>query len=122
MSLLNRAIKDILFQHPIFCVMKEDYKIKEGNFIAIHKFIKNNEMVMVQNPIHAHTLTQDKNIRKIYYSNEIIPNADYLPFIQLGIEYLLEHAEIENAQKGKIILDKHINNLRKQEAQNAHQD
>ena len=108
MSLLKDATRSLLLQKPtLLSIPKQGYKI-DNDYLSIIDFIKDNCKIQQKDYQHIQKLIEDKSVLKRYFSNEIAEEFNYLPFIQLGIEFLLEHAEFEDAQKGKIILEKII--------------
>lgn len=115
MDLLKNATRRLLLQKPtLLSIPKQGYKI-DDNYISVIDFIKDNCKIQQRDYQHMLKLIEDKTVLKRYFSDEIIKEFDYLPFIELGIEFLLEHCELENAQKGKIILENHIHNLLKKD-------
>ena len=107
MNLLKSATRTILNLIPMLSVPKESFKISEGDYLTDYlvKFRKNSTYILVKDDRHSKEMMKDTSIIKDFLSTEIKEEYAYLPFVRLGIEYLTQHAELEDAQKGEVILD-----------------
>jgi hypothetical protein len=116
MNLLTNATIHILRLLPQCAVPRRASVLKDSDYISILRFIRHgekyDEVVQVRDFDHHHELIADAKIEKEYLSAEIDPDYDYLPFIELSIDYLRRMGDVEGAHKGHAALMKHLDKIK----------
>lgn len=107
MSLLKNAYMRIL-HHCIYFAEIKRAKVA-GDILKVIRFERQTEdnlaeVIQIKDSAHVCEMKKDPNIAKLYYSENMLGPFKYLAFIQLGIEYLIEHAEHKSAHEGRKIL------------------
>jgi len=109
-ELLKGAEKKLSRFSNNFCIIKEAYILQEG-YNEILECIKGNEILLIKSQSDLKEKIEDKSIKKIFVSNEILEKYEYLAFLMVGIEGLKRDYDPEGANKVEDVLFEKISKV-----------
>lgn len=113
MTILQNAYRQILNYWPEFARIKQS-KGQPDDILKVIRCEQGQDSILwprgitPADCIHRDEIMKDPNVTKLYYSDTILGKFKYLAFIQLGIQYLKEHAEFEGSAIGEQVLNQKI--------------
>jgi len=107
---MENATRTISYFSDSFCVVKKSNVVED--YSKILECRQGNNVLLPENQADLNEKIKDKSITKIFIVAELLEEYKYLALILLGINYLRNIGEFDDANEGDVILRRKIDEER----------